>query len=187
MRREIRRNTFPFVTKDEAHRPDRRPCEQVHRGRRSFNGHDPVSVRRQRAQRGSRVGLVFPGDIVFGAERRLGDGTPLSTTLIGVRRDAAEHDALDACGISRSKDRTGVVEAPDVVEQDNDVFADGHRRAISSETKYAMIPATIMMRPMLRPLVGPIASRPLRTSAAIISPSGGSPIRTAPTNPPGTR
>src|SRR6185436_12521210 len=75
-----------------------------------------------------RVRLVFPSHGLLGAECGLGDRATLPAALIGTRRNAAQHDALDTRRVGRAKNGTGVVETADVIEENDDSLIIGRHR-----------------------------------------------------------
>jgi hypothetical protein len=118
--REFRRDALAFVSEDEAHRPHWRPFVQVDRRGPGFDGDHVISSRCQRRQRRPRVSVMLPRDGQLRAERRLRNRALLPATLIGTRSDPAEHQTLDRAGIGGPEERTGVVQAANVVEYNDD-------------------------------------------------------------------
>ena len=117
---QIGRHAVGLVAEDEAHRPRRRPLVEVDGLRRVLDRGHVIAGRGGRRHRRRGVRHVLPRHRRLGAERRLLDAAPLARSLIGPRRDAAEHQLLHRAAVGGAEERAGVVEAADVVEHDDD-------------------------------------------------------------------
>jgi len=110
-----RAETFCFMSEQNADRKAGAPVEQINSVDAGFDGGDLVAALVQLIDQRCGVGMMFPGDGLFGAKRGFGN--------TGFRRaagDAAEVEPVASGGVGGAEEGADVVEAADVIEEDGD-------------------------------------------------------------------
>lgn len=109
-----------FVAKHHANRKSGRPIEQVHRAKAGLDRGQLIPGFPQLTRDGESVRGVLPFNALFGAERGLSE-----RAFRGPPGDSAEIECPGARGVRCPEERSDIVKAPDIVQED------AHRQALN--------------------------------------------------------